>query len=335
MLLLNWNIEWMNRWFTGNNNPVWGSTKLDPDKAQIAAKRAANVIRNINPDIVCIQEGPSAIQEMQLFINEYLSDDGTPLYWPLMGKASGSQKLYALIKSDGEVEDIDYRTDELTEGLEEQWQADVDGDMMLQPYDFTRLPMVVDVNPKVGDPFRIVVVHTKSKHVHKGKALFNDPATRQQFIAAALKARRRISAEGFRLRSYLDELILDNPSERVIVVGDFNDGPGKDFFERSYLTHNVADIVLGSTFYPDLIFRNPILDRMDSAKLFTARFDDYVDNVQDRPLLLDHIALSPALNANVIDAKIEHEAFEAEIEGTGDLRWERASDHRPISVSFT
>lgn len=330
MKIMNWNIEWMNKWFSGNNNPQWGSNSLNAADARTVAQKVANVIREVDPDVLCLQEGPSAIQEMQLFVDAYLSENGAPLFQVLIGKAGGAQKLYVLTKTGGAVASIDHATDTLTQELEDTWQADVDGDLLLQPYDFTRLPMVVDIDPQIGEPLRIVILHTKSKYVHNGESLFNNPARQHEFIAAAMKARRRISAEGFRLRTYLDTLIENNADERVIVTGDWNDGPGPDFFERQYLTHNVADIVLGSTFYPDLIFRHPILERVPSPALFTARFDDFVDGIQDRPLLLDHFAVSPALHAEISNAGIAHEAFENELDGSGLARTQRASDHRPI-----
>lgn len=330
MKIMNWNIEWMNRWFSGNHTPAWGSKSLDAADARRVAQRVANVITAIDPDILCIQEGPSAFQEMNLFISEVLSGSGGPRFEVLMGKAGGAQKLYVLRKIDGAVAEFDHATDALTQELEDVWQADVDGDLLLQPYDFTRAPMVVDIKPVTGDPIRIVNLHTKSKYVHNGESLFNNPARRHEFIAAAMKARRRISAEGFRLRTYLDDLVQNEPTERIIVTGDWNDGPGPDFFERQYLTHNVADIVLGSTFYPDLIFRHPVLERVPAPALFTARFDDFVDGIQDRPLLLDHFAVSPNLASAVQDAGIAHAEFEAEIEGNGERRVQRASDHRPI-----
>jgi hypothetical protein len=105
-------------------------------------------------------------------------------------------------------------------------------------------------------------------------------------------------------------------------------------FERSYLTHNVADIVLGSTFTPDLIFHHPLLAHVPAPALFTARFDDFVDDVQDRPLLLDHFAISPALTPWVVDALIAHDVFESQLEGTGKRRTQRPSDHRPIIVNL-
>ena len=203
---------------------------------------------------------------------------------------------------------MDRATDPLTQGLADLWDADVNGDMLLEGYDFTRLPLVVDVDPIDSAPIRMVVLHTKSKFVRFGESKWNDPSRRQEFVVQALEARRRISAEGFRLRTYLDDLVAADPAARIIVTGDWNDGPGRDLIERSYLTHNVADIVLGSTFTPDLIFYHPLLTHVPAPALFTARFDDFVDEIEDRPLLLDHFAISPALTPWVANAEIGHQA---------------------------
>ncbi|MFD1343585.1 endonuclease/exonuclease/phosphatase family protein [Litorisediminicola beolgyonensis] len=333
MKIVNWNIEWMNRWFSGNASPVWGSSSLNAAAAREAAGRAARVIAALEPDLLTLQEGPSAMAEMQLFLD--LMTDQTGLSFEvLMGLDGGAQKLYALRRIGGRCESMDRATDVETQALQEGWPADVNGDLLLETYDFTRLPLVIDVDPAAGQPLRVVVLHTKSKHVHNGEAIFRNPATRQQFIADAMLARRRISAEAFRLRGYLDALLMEDGDARVLVTGDFNDGPGRDFFERSYLTHNVTDILLGSTFYPALIFQHGFLARVETPALFTARFDDFVDDVADRPLLLDHVVVSPGLVSHVLDGGIAHEAFEAEIEGDGEPRQKRPSDHRPIWVEI-
>lgn len=326
MKLLNWNIEWMNRWFTGNAAPSWGSRSLSAEDARYVAAKVARVIDSIAPDVLTLQEGPSALAEMDLFLQEFLSN----AYEPLIAADGGAQKMYAMRRIGGKAEAIDYATDAETAALAEVWDADVNGDLLLEPYDFTRLPLIVDVDPIGQQPVRIVVLHTKSKYVHNGEAMFRDPTTRINFVAAAMKARRRISAEAFRLRTYLDRLVEADPDARIVVTGDFNDGPGRDYFERSYLTHNVTDILLGSTFYPSLIFGHALIGRVEEPALFTARFDDYVDDVKDRPLLLDHFVVSPALIPYIQDAGIAHDVFEAELEGNGSHRRDRASDHRPV-----
>ncbi len=334
MKVMNWNIEWMNKWFSGNNNPVWGSSSLSPGKARTCAAKVTAVITDIGPDLLCIQEGPSATAEMDLFIADFLSDSNGPLFEYIIGSDGGAQKLYVLRRIDGAFAAMDRATDMLTQELADLWDADVNGDMLLEGYDFTRLPLVVDVDPIGSAPIRMVVLHTKSKFVKFGKSKWNNPARRQEFVVQALEARRRISAEGFRLRIYLDALVEADPAARVIVTGDWNDGPGRDLFERSYLTHNVADIVLGSTFTPELIFSHPLLKHVPATALFTARFDDFVDEINDRPLLLDHFAISPALTPWVETAEIGHRPYEDQLTGSGRSREDRPSDHRPIIVEL-
>jgi hypothetical protein len=61
---------------------------------------------------------------------------------------------------------------------------------------------------------------------------------REEFIKLALQARRRISAEAMRVREYIDLLFEQNPQAKIVVTGDFNDGPGLDYFEKRYLISN-------------------------------------------------------------------------------------------------
>lgn len=335
MKIMNWNVEWMNKWFSGNDNPVWGSNSLSASRAQTCAAKTAAVITDVAPDLLCVQEGPSAIAEMDLFLADFLSDANGPFFEMIIGSDGGAQKLYVLRRREGAFIAMDRAIDPLTQDLASPWDADVNGDMLLEGYDFTRLPLVVDVDPVGSAPIRMVVLHTKSKFVRFGESKWNDPSRRQEFVVQALEARRRISAEGFRLRRYLDDLIETDPTARIIVTGDWNDGPGRDLFERSYLTHNVADIVLGSTFTPDLIFHHPLLAHVPAPALFTARFDDFVDGIDDRPLLLDHFAISPSLTPWVETAEIGHQAYEAQLTGSGLAREDRPSDHRPIIVELS
>ncbi|MCE8472804.1 hypothetical protein LZ189_27845, partial [Rhodovulum sulfidophilum] len=101
MKIVDWNLEWMNRWFSGNARPRWGSGELTPDEARICARKAAAVIDALAPDLLCLQEGPSAEAEMALFIEEFLSDADGPRYEALIGSDGGAQKLYVLRRRGG------------------------------------------------------------------------------------------------------------------------------------------------------------------------------------------------------------------------------------------
>ena len=78
--------------------------------------------------------------------------------------------------------------------------------MLLDEYKFTRPPLVMKANTSTGRTLRLITMHTKSKYVHNGRRLWEDPLRRQEFIEMALKARRRISAEALRIREYVDAI---------------------------------------------------------------------------------------------------------------------------------
>lgn len=337
MRILNWNIEWMNDWFVGGNAVAFRDSYERTGITDVAAlcQRVAGVIKALEPDAVTIQEGPSDIREMLLFTDNYLTDStGQPLFDVFGGIDGRAQKIYTLVRRDGEFENPEIPDDPATVSLAEPWETDVDGDLQLEGYEFTRLPLVVvGRSAQDGKMLKVVSLHTKSKYVHEGKRLWNKPETRQQYIIAALKNRRRISSEAMRLRKYLDELLTQSSEAQIVVTGDFNDGPGTDFFEERYLTHNVTDILLGSTYHPELLFKHTFLTNTPSDKRFTAIFDDFIDDIPNRKLVLDHIIVSPSL-ADQSQGKIAHDQYNAAIDETASRRQKYPSDHRPVFVDI-
>src|SRR5262245_7614439 len=104
LLVASINGEWMNSWFTPDGTPVdfVPTFKLPGEKYSNStprtAERLAAVIRAINPDILALQEAPSRKEELDLFINTYLSGAGGPLYSAILGDSGGAQKLALLYK---------------------------------------------------------------------------------------------------------------------------------------------------------------------------------------------------------------------------------------------
>lgn len=334
MRIVNWNVEWMNDWFVGErrvafrqDNPHRGIT----DVANLC-KRVASVVNNLNPDILTIEEGPSDIREMELFVETYLNDGQRNIFFDTFGGIDGrAQKIYTLVKRGGKFKNPAIATDALTLELQEPWESDIDGDYHLEGYEFTRQPLVIEGTMEDGgSKLKILILHTKSKYVHKGKSLWNNRDTRTQYVIAALKNRRRISSEAMRVRKYLDDLLNQNKNSLIVVTGDFNDGPGIDHFEKYYLTHNVTDILLGRTFYPNLLFKHAFLEKVPEEQRYTAIFDDFIDNIQERQLLLDHILVSPALSSKIQNSGIAHQEYDAETDNNASGRQQYVSDHRPV-----
>jgi len=327
----------MNDWFVGNgsialrqNNP----TKKIADVTNLAG-RVSNVIRSLDPQVLAVEEGPSDIREMELFVSTFLTNGNGENLFDVFGGIDGrSQKPYVLVRKGGDFKNSAIATDPLTSKLQDAWQTDVDGDYQLENYDFTRLPLVVEGN--IGNQTsktKIVVLHTKSKFVQNGEKLWNDPARRIEFVISSVKNRRRISAEAMRVRNYVDEILENDNNSSIIVAGDFNDGPGIDYFEK-YLTHNATDILLGSTYYPSLQFKHAFLDKVSADKLYTVIFDDFVDGINNRLILLDHILVSPFLAPKITDSGIAHQKFDEQTDNSASGRQKFVSDHRPVYIDL-
>ena len=332
------NGEWMNDWFTPDAVPdVDWRPQFTRDgqvnDTQQAAGRLAAMILAIDPDVLALQEGPSRRAELELFVRDHL--DGA--YELFLGDTGAQQKL-ALLYKPASVDAAQLAPHGEIVDLIDEWEADVNGDAVLDLYGFTRTPLVVDLVVG-GHPLQVLVAHTKSNFINRGRSLWEDPATRQSYIVSALVNRRRISAEGMRIRRYLDRRLAGAADDALVVLGDLNDGPGLDYFEERYITHNVTDILVGSAFAPERVFTHAQHDvALDDR--YTAVFEDFVPVPEVKQLLLDHILLSPGLTLPGGLRRVEgsgavnHAEWEAGIVDGGDRRQDRPSDHRPVSVDL-
>lgn len=345
MRIVDWNIEHMNSWFVPNNDPNspalrasypgggFGGGRIDDVPALV--QRVANVLSALDPDVICMQEGAGE-EEVALFLNQYLPIDNGGA-WTVFGGAGGAQKLIVATRIDRNVTSATAADDNgMAVQLDADYEADTDGDGVLETdTKFARVPQVIDMVTH-GHNIRIMNCHLKSKFVNDGEALFNGTqAEQREFIRAALVNRRRISAEAFRIRTYLDEIFEVDPRRLVLLVGDLNDGPGFDFFERRYLTHSVVDLVFGSVLLPAGRLTQPLI-QMGQPRPASAFFDDFVEGVQNKPLLLDHIGISPELNRWLDSAGIANAEFDPQVQPTAQHERERLpSDHRPIVAVLT
>lgn len=329
------NGEWMNDWFTPDSaegvawRPTFMRDGVECDTEQTAGL-LAGLIADLDADIVALQEAPSRAAELALFLDTHLADR----YRFLIGDSGSSQKLALLTKPT--VEAALVPPAELGD-LIEPWLADVDGDAEVKEYRFTRDPLVCRLTLD-GSPLMVVVGHLKSNFINRGEQMWRDPDRRIEFIRTALQNRRRIANEGMRMRQYLDARLDEDPDAAIVVLGDFNDGPGRDLFEQQYLAHNVTDLLVGSAYRPETLFGHALVD-VPADLRYSAVFDDFVTEEPQKRMLLDHIVLSPAMaaaGAGVRKAagsgRIEHDAWAAHRTGSGERRDERATDHRPATV---
>jgi len=341
LLVATVNGEWMNDWFTPDAEAAAFKPQFTRDghvgDTDAAASRLAGLITTIDADVVALVEAPSRPAELALFIDRYLTTDGVAAYQFLLGDSGASQKLALLFKPDVAAFTLSPSTE--LAGLLGPWQADVDGDAVLNDYDFTRTPLACQAQ-LAGVRLEVIVAHLKSNFINQGQQQWDDPARRLDFVKAALRNRRRIATEAMRIRQHLERGLDADANAAVVVLGDLNDGPGQDYFEALYLAHNVTDILLGSPYRPEQLFNHAQAD-VAEADRFTAVFDDFVTNEPNKHLLLDHILLSPALVTGTTtlakvpgSGRVQHQAWADQLDGDGAHRDQRATDHRPTTVQL-
>ncbi|EDQ90319.1 uncharacterized protein MONBRDRAFT_32048 [Monosiga brevicollis MX1] len=178
-------------------------------------------------------------------------------------------------------------------------------------------------------------LHAKSKHVANGRSRWesHNDADKQEFIQQAVKNRRRIVGECLRLRECLNRFVFARHENPLLVVsGDLNAGPGMDFFERFYLMTSGLDALMGSPFNHNKMLQALLIRSrfVSPASMYTAIFDDYVDGVPSKRVLIDHICVSRALFQTTRRAGVAHELFEQFSDARLEGRARHPSDHRPI-----
>jgi hypothetical protein len=341
---MNWNIEWLDHMFAGpDDKPQIAATNAEDQINDVPAlcKQIAALIKEVDADVLAIEEGPSSLAKMQLFVKVFLDDT----FHCFGGIDGAQQRVYILVKKTGKVQNARVHAASM-EFLSKEWYFDVDGLFKLEPYKFTRTPLVVEAEIAVeGDPTKkspifFMALHTKSKFIAKGKELWTskNPNLQMDFIRKAVKNRRRIAAECARTRACIDKIIFSkHPNALILVAGDFNDGPGMDFFEEFYLLGDSIALLMGSPFAMKKLLRACLLEHShleENDQLYTVVFNDFVDKVAEKKVLLDHIFISNNLDHCVSRVGIAHDLFRKYSANPNGKRHERCSDHIPVFGDF-
>lgn len=339
-----YNVEWMNNLFVKGKaamrtKPATGMGRfpLDPDGV---ARRIAGVIDSLDAHIIGIQEGPSLLEQMQFFSDQYLGGR-----YRASGIESGNQSVYALVRDDSPVKATPY------EGSDVYYKRLL-RPVVFQPwgevnkpknYKMDRPPALLRLTLKGQDtPVHLVVAHTKSqftKGFSKSKFEARDPAAMRE----AILARQKLSADVAALRRHITNVILEQKNAAgAIVLGDINDGFTRSVFETEFLQQSLIDELRGS-------FRrqSALLDRvLTEAQLrdksaFTVEFRSPEKPGITRELI-DHILVTPALltpgfwlRLKPGKARIAHEDWKAQVSGTGAKADDRPSDHIPLVADFS
>jgi hypothetical protein len=165
-----------------------------------------------------------------------------------------------------------------------------------------------------------------------------DGERRNEFVEKAIKARIKMTTEATNVRAYLDAKFNQVQSPAVFVLGDLNDGPGKEHFERQYLFFDLMTNVQGSVFQASKFLNHALFDYPDHLR-WTARYHDFIEG-EERRILLDHIMFTQPLCDGSLSWKIDSNAgcVEHEIHDLINVtlpNQSKTSDHKPVSCIVT
>ncbi len=211
------------------------------------------------------------------------------------------------------------------------YALDLDGDGEIDLHRFSKPPLEVALRWRAAErDLRLIAVHAKSKAPHGAE-------TEADAARISLINRRKQLAQCAWLRARIDDHLTRG--DDVVALGDFNDGPGLDKYERVFGRSGV-EVVMGDPGDPDRLLRNPYARQAMppyGARPSTARFYNR-QTTGFLNALIDFVMISPALaRATQPSWRIWHPfddkaCFE-------DTHLQRAlldaSDHFPVSVDLT
>lgn len=203
------------------------------------------------------------------------------------------------------------------------FRYDFDANAVTETIRFSKPPLELAIRTSGGTALRLVGVHAKSKNPYGAVG-------RAAEIRLSVENRRKQLAQCLWIRARAEAHLAAD--ESLIVLGDFNDGPGLDTYERLFGRSGV-EIVLGTDAprlhdpHADMALASRIGLTPTTARFWLAPQKRYFE------ALLDFIMLSPDLVPGAA-WRIWHPFNDPEIDP--DLRDAllSASDHFPVTVDL-
>ena len=342
MRIATYNIEWFNALFDGAGRPLadegpsarYGVTRRD----QIES--LGIVFTALDADAVMIVEAPdhgrghATVDILEGFAERY----GIRARRALIGFANDTQQEIALLY-DPDV--LTVRHDPLGDGSGQRvngqaprfdgtYRIDLNIDGRADLVSFSKPPLEIAAETRDGKLFRMIGVHVKSKAPHGAR-------NEAHLMRIAIQNRRKQLAECIWLR----ERVLAHlaAGDSLMVMGDFNDGPGLDEYEELFGRSGV-EIVLGwNEPRPTRLFdphaRQALGQRLaaqpSSARFYLAEEGRYFS------AMLDYIMVSPDIRICRPKWRIWHPFVVLACYSVPELRDAliAASDHFPVSIDVT
>lgn len=330
-----WNIEHAERLLAATPTAATGERSA----------RIRSTLTAIAPDVVCLVEGPAGAQRIAQLAETVLENGWVPVVLEAQSGAeadyhtSGTQWIWFLVRPElaGRCRLQPPAVWHAFTG-QDRWQVHYWGELKPETHSHYRHPQVLVLDIGQGTEIELIGVHLKSKVNLKKLELDADNNVIGTYLTEALQARVKLATEALNVRRYIEAKFDQKPKPGLLVMGDANDGPGRDHFEAQYLFFDLVSNLQGDVMRAERYFNHALFDFPERLR-WTARFADPIARLSagNNPLLLDHILMSQALCrgelplvAHAHSGQVEHEAFERANAGARSGRG--SSDHRPVSL---
>lgn len=338
MRIATYNVEWFANLFDRNDALLedegpsgrWGIARGD----QIAA--LGHVFRAIDADAVLIVEAPdtgsraSTVRALENFAARF----GLRTNRALIGFPSETQQEIALLYDPAELaarHDPRGGDDAANAPrFDREFRIDLDLDGTPERVTFSKPPLELDLCSAAGTRLRMIGVHAKSK-------AWSGNHSGAEAVRRAIASRRTQYAQCLWLRARIDAHLAAR--EPLIVLGDLNDGPGLDEYEKLF-SHSGVEIVMGEgrPFEARLHDPNARLGfAAGGGKMpATARFPAGEGDGEPLAALVDYILISHDLCARNPVWRIWHPEDDPACAADEDLRLSLlvASDHFPVTLNI-
>lgn len=332
-----YNVEWMKDLFFQDGTPRQHDQGSAEDMEHGARSvLLAEVVKAIDPDVLCIVEGPDTLasgaktaslqleawRDLHALDANYRGVHGIP--------SGGQQELCALFRSDKVKLVHDPETRSNKHPFDERFLVDTVDTLIKEQYKHYRPPLELSLQDPAGNNelARVIVAHTKSKGIF-------DAVDLARFEQLSERNRKKLYAECYSIRERCNQWLDDTPGQKIIVCGDINDGFGLDYYEQRY-SRSAVETLLGTVWEPDKILRQ-VLPRPKIGKYgWSPSSSSYRDRLTGDyfNVLIDHILVSDSIqfsnprvwNPYPRDAPADIKALKTQLSN--------ASDHFPVSVDI-
>jgi len=339
MRIATYNVEWFNSLFDAQGalleDGEWSGRRDVTRADQLTA--LGIVFSAMDADAIMVVEAPDvkAHRARTYPLENFAKKYGLRTRRALTGYSSDTQQEIALLYDPDVVQAVHDPQGPQTgkkgahgaPRFDSAFRWDLDVDAASEIITFSKPPLEVALTTPSGNIVRLIGVHIKSKAPHGARG-------RAEVIRISIQNRRKQLAQSIWLRNRVEQHLKNQ--DPLIVLGDFNDGPGLDEYEKLF-GRSAVEVVLGEN--GDYCLFDPharmALSRRVGAMPITARF--YIAH-QKRYLqaLLDYVMVSQDLRAQNPRWRIWHPFDDPACFDNIDLREAllTGSDHFPVTLDI-